>query len=107
MNKPSDNLLAESLVRVLGAVKGKAGTYGAGHAVETTFFRSLGLDTDAIDLVDGSGLSRFDLVTPRVVADLLRAMHGKPDWQAYYDSPAHRGRRRLTSGSHEGNEGSQ
>ena len=86
MNKPSDNLLAESLVRTLGAVKGKAGTYGAGHAVETSFFKSLGLDTAAIDLVDGSGLSRFDLVTPRAVTDLLRAMHGKPDWSAYYDS---------------------
>lgn len=86
MNKPSDNLLAESLVRVLGAVKGKAGTYRAGHAVETAFFRSLGLDTGAIDLVDGSGLSRFDLVTPRAVAGLLRAMHGKTDWRAYYDS---------------------
>ena len=86
MNKPSDNLLAESLVRTLGAVKGKAGTYGAGHTVETAFFKTLGLDTGAIDVVDGSGLSRFDLVTPRVVADLLRAMHGKPDWRAYYDS---------------------
>lgn len=86
MNKPSDNLLAESLVRVQGAVKGKAGTYAAGHAVETAFFKSLGLDTDAIDLVDGSGLSRFDLVTPRAVAALLRAMHQKLDWSAYYDS---------------------
>ena len=86
MNKPSDNLLAESLVRTLGAVKGKAGTYGAGHTVETAFFKTLGLDTDVINLADGSGLSRYDLVTPHVVADLLRAMHGKPDWQAYYAS---------------------
>lgn len=86
MNKPSDNLLAESLVRVLGAVKGKGGDYWDGHAVETAFFQKLGLDTSAIDLVDGSGLSRFDLVTPRVVAALLRAMHEKPDWPAYYDS---------------------
>jgi len=86
MNKPSDNLLAESLVRTLGAVKGKAGNYGAGHTVETAFFKTLGLDTAEINLVDGSGLSRFDLVTPRIVADLLRAMHGKPDWPAYYAS---------------------
>ena len=86
MNKPSDNLLAESLIRTLGAVKGKAGTYGAGHTVETAFFKSLGLDTSAIDLVDGSGLSRFDLITPHVVVGLLRAMHEKADWQAYYDS---------------------
>ncbi|MGI4789455.1 MAG: D-alanyl-D-alanine carboxypeptidase/D-alanyl-D-alanine endopeptidase, partial [Janthinobacterium lividum] len=40
MNKPSDNLLAESLVRLLD---GK-GTYDAGHAQETPFFTKLGVD---------------------------------------------------------------
>lgn len=86
MNKPSNNLLAESLVRVLGAVKGQGGTYWDGHAVEMAFFQSLGLDTKTIYLIDGSGLAEADDVTPRTVAALLRAMHAQPHWQAYYDS---------------------
>lgn len=86
MNKPSDNLLAESLVRVLGMEKGKAGTYDAGHAVETPFFKQLGLDTDALQLRDGSGLARRDFVTVRNVAKLLTAMRKRPDGKIYYDS---------------------
>ena len=87
MNKPSDNLLAESLIRVIGAAKGAGGTYPAGHAAETAFFQTLGLDVGgSIDLYDGCGLSRKSVVTPRAVAGLLRAMHAKPDWAAYNNS---------------------
>lgn len=86
MDKPSDNLLAESLWRVVGAVKGGAGTYAAGSAVALPFLQSLGLDTATLTLADGSGVSRRNFVTARGVTQLLRAMHGKPDWPAFYDS---------------------
>ena len=86
MNKPSDNLLAESLVRVVGALKGAGGTYLQGHAVETNFFQSLGIDVSNIELYDGCGMARKSVVTPRAVAALLRAMHVKPDWPAYTNS---------------------
>ncbi len=86
MNKPSDNLLAESLVRTLGAVKGAGGTYEAGYAVETAFFKTLGVDTDAIRLVDGCGVGRRNVVTARAVGQLLVGMHRRPDWRVYYDS---------------------
>ena len=86
MNKPSDNLLAESLFRMLGAVKGHGGTYAAGAAVAGPFFQSLGIDTGTLTLADGSGVSRRNFVTARAVTRLLVAMHGKPDWKAFYDS---------------------
>lgn len=86
MNKPSDNLLAESLVRTLGAVKGAGGTYEAGYAVETPFFKTLGVDTDAIRLVDGCGVGRRNVVTARAVGQLLVGMHRRGDWSVYYDS---------------------
>jgi D-alanyl-D-alanine carboxypeptidase/D-alanyl-D-alanine-endopeptidase (penicillin-binding protein 4) len=87
MNKPSDNLLAESLVRVIGAVKGTGGSYSSGYSAETAFFLTLGLDVKgSIDLHDGCGLSRMNLVTPRAIVGLLRAMHDKPNWTAYNDS---------------------
>jgi len=86
MNKPSDNLLAESLIREIGLVKGTGGKYDAGHAVETPFFKSLGVDTDAIALVDGCGVGRRNFVTARSVAQLLLGMHREKNWQIYYDS---------------------
>lgn len=82
MNKPSDNLLAESLVRLLS----DKGTYDAGHARETPFLRSRGVDTDAIALVDGCGVGRRNFVTARTVAQLLVGMHKKSDWRVWYDS---------------------
>jgi len=86
MLKPSDNLIAECLVRTLGAVKGKGGTYEAGHAVETPFFQSLGVDTTALDLRDGSGVSRRNFVTARAVGQLLLGMSRRTDFKAYYDA---------------------
>ncbi len=86
MMKPSDNLIAECLLRTIGAVKGKGGTYEAGHAVETPFFQSLGVDTTALDLRDGSGVSRRDFVTARAVGQLLLGMSKRADFKAYYDA---------------------
>ena len=80
-NKPSDNLLAETLVRFLGT-----GTYADGHARETPFFRSLGVDTEAVALVDGCGVSRRDYVTARAVSQLLLGMHREKNWPLYYAS---------------------
>jgi len=82
MNKPSDNLLAESLVRLLD----RAGTYDAGHLRETPFFHSLGVDTGAIALVDGCGVGRRNFVTARAVAQLLLGMHREKNWPLYYAS---------------------
>lgn len=86
MMKPSDNLIAECLVRTIGAIKGKGGTYEAGHVVETPFFQSLGVDTTALDLRDGSGVSRRNFVTARAVGQLLVGMSKRPDFRAYYDA---------------------
>ena len=82
MTKPSDNLLAESLIRLLDP----RGTYDAGHARETPFFESLGVQTKSIALVDGCGVGRRNFVTARAVSQLLLGMRRKADWKIYYDS---------------------
>jgi D-alanyl-D-alanine carboxypeptidase/D-alanyl-D-alanine-endopeptidase (penicillin-binding protein 4) len=86
MNKPSDNLQAECLVRILGAVKGTAGTFTAGSVVEEAFFASCGINSDELIFADGSGVSRLDQVSAHAMVKLLVAMAGKPDFQVYYDS---------------------
>lgn len=86
MNKPSDNLLAECLVRLVGTNGNEAVSYDIGHARETAFLRSLGVDTQALRMVDGCGVGRRNFVTARAVAMLLLGMHKKPDWRVWYDS---------------------
>ena len=71
-NVPSDNFLAEMLVKNLGASFGGAGTTTAGVAVVRSTLTSFGVHPR---MVDGSGLSRADRTTPRQVVRLLEMMH--------------------------------
>jgi D-alanyl-D-alanine carboxypeptidase/D-alanyl-D-alanine-endopeptidase (penicillin-binding protein 4) len=73
-NVPSDNFLAEMLVKDLGAEFAGAGTTAAGVGVVRNQLDAFGLTPQ---VVDGSGLSRADRTTPRQVVHLLEAMHGQ------------------------------
>ncbi len=78
---PSDNLLAEALLHALGAEPpALRGTSEAGISWEKTWLAKLGVDTSsALDLVDGSGLSAYDRITPRDLVQVLRH-----DWDGPY-----------------------
>ena len=75
---PSDNLIAEELLREVDvAANMHAGTLEGGHAVERTWLRGIGVDPATLTLADGSGLSQYDRATPRaLVAILTRDWHG-------------------------------
>ena len=71
-NTPSDNFIAETLLKDLGARFGGAGTTAAGAAVVRSELASqFGI---APTLNDGSGLSYEDYTTPRQVVALLTKM---------------------------------
>jgi serine-type D-Ala-D-Ala carboxypeptidase/endopeptidase (penicillin-binding protein 4) len=67
-NRPSDNFMAETLLKDLGADFGGAGTTAAGTAVVRSEAAKLGARPT---MVDGSGLSRQNRTTPHDVVDLL------------------------------------
>jgi D-alanyl-D-alanine carboxypeptidase/D-alanyl-D-alanine-endopeptidase (penicillin-binding protein 4) len=71
----SDNFFAETLIKLLGARFGGGGTTAAGASVVESFARELGSGVHAID---GSGLTRGNLASPRDVVDLLQAMRDDP-----------------------------
>jgi D-alanyl-D-alanine carboxypeptidase/D-alanyl-D-alanine-endopeptidase (penicillin-binding protein 4) len=71
INKRSENVHAEMLLRVLGAEFRGLGTDESGLQVVREFLREAGLDEDKVSIRDGSGLSRENLVTPRFQTDLL------------------------------------
>lgn len=86
MNKPSNNLIAECLLKTLGAkVKGK-GSASAGHEVERDFLKRAGADMTAINLTDGSGLSRSNYISTRNIITLLRFMYTHKYSKAFIDS---------------------
>ena len=89
-NVPSDNFLAEMLLKDLGGrVRRRAGTTAAGAGVVRTQLAAFGVTPQ---VVDGSGLSRADRTTPRQVVHLLAAMHGQDVAGAFEGSLAVAGR---------------
>jgi len=72
INKVSQNLHAEILLRLLGREKGAAGTVEGGLEVLRGFLNQAGVSPDGYAFYDGSGLSRQNLVSPEAVTQLLR-----------------------------------
>jgi D-alanyl-D-alanine carboxypeptidase/D-alanyl-D-alanine-endopeptidase (penicillin-binding protein 4) len=75
LNKVSDNLSAELVLKTIGAEKfGRRGNAANGLRAMRLFLSSAAVDTTAMRLADGSGLSRNNLITPAAIVDLLAAM---------------------------------
>jgi D-alanyl-D-alanine carboxypeptidase/D-alanyl-D-alanine-endopeptidase (penicillin-binding protein 4) len=75
--KPSQNLYAELILRALGRERGD-GTQdtseAAGVAVVKKFLTEAGINPNEVIMVDGSGLSRRDLITANATIQLLSYM---------------------------------
>ena len=83
INKVSQNLHAEILLRLLGREKGNAGTVEGGLEVLRGFLNRAGVPADQYAFYDGSGLSRQNLVSPHAVVQLLGYAASQP-WGASF-----------------------
>jgi len=85
MNKPSDNFLAEELLKGLGASFGGAGTTAAGARVADQCLTSLGV-TEGFRIRDGSGLSYADKLSAHAIIKILNAMAKRKDFTVFWSS---------------------
>jgi PBP4 family serine-type D-alanyl-D-alanine carboxypeptidase len=79
MDRVSDNFTAEMLVKELGAVQAGQGTTAAGVGVVTGLLAAAGIPLGGVRLVDGSGLSLLDRLTPNALVGLLTTMWSDDD----------------------------
>jgi len=76
MNKNSNNFMAESILKTIGAEMAEPpGTSAKGAAAVIDYLGKLGVDTKGIVIADGSGLSSDNRLTARALARLLLATH--------------------------------
>ena len=78
LDRESDNFAAEVLLKVLGAEVGTAGSTTAGAAVVTSDLAAADVPLQGVRIIDGSGLSLDDRITPRARAALLRVVWSDP-----------------------------
>jgi len=75
IDKVSENLHAELMLREAGRVAKGEGSREAGLAAMTDFLKQAGAHPADPRIDDGSGLSRNDLVTPQLITSLLSFMY--------------------------------
>lgn len=80
INKQSLNLAAELLVREIGQRECGAGETAAGIDAVRRWHGTTGVDPERIRIVDGSGLSRLNMLAPSDVTRILRASWMAPWW---------------------------
>jgi D-alanyl-D-alanine carboxypeptidase/D-alanyl-D-alanine-endopeptidase (penicillin-binding protein 4) len=76
--KVSQNLHAELALRAVARARRNLGSFQAGEEELKAFLTEIGVDPGAYNILDGSGLTRLNLVTPAAVVKLLRYMFESP-----------------------------
>lgn len=84
--KPSQNWIAEHVLKTLGAERGAGGTWSDGVDVELRYlYEVAGVDSGAVQLRDASGLSAQNLLTPEAVIRIFEHARRQP-WGRIYRS---------------------
>lgn len=78
MNVPSDNFIAEEMLKDVGAEVGGAGTAAAGVRVELADLANARIPLAGVRIYDGSGLGIYDRLTARSLATLLLVIWRDP-----------------------------
>jgi serine-type D-Ala-D-Ala carboxypeptidase/endopeptidase (penicillin-binding protein 4) len=78
MDRESDNFTAELLLKQLGALFGRSGSSASGAAVVMRLLAADGVPLAGVRIVDGSGLSSLDRLTPRALVAVLQAAWSSP-----------------------------
>jgi len=86
VNKISQNLHTEMLLRTAARQNGLWSTSEELFKVPQDFYASAGIAPDDVIQTDGSGLSRHDLVTPRAIVTLLKYAQQQSWFAPYFAS---------------------
>jgi len=87
-NTESVNLYAEIILKTLGVQKYGEGSFQAGLKVLKDFLNACGVDTGQVSLSDGSGLSKYNIISARDLATVLRFVYHQGIFRTFYESLA-------------------
>ena len=73
--KVSQNLYAETFLKAIGTARGGLGTMSGGRSTVRSILSTWGVPNDAYVIADGSGLSRYNYLSPEMIASVLEHMY--------------------------------
>lgn len=85
MLKPSQNQIAEVLIHTIGLEETGVGTADSGIAVVRRQLLAWGAQPDGFVQHDGSGLSRYDYLTPETIVHTLAAIRRDTAFAAFFN----------------------
>jgi serine-type D-Ala-D-Ala carboxypeptidase/endopeptidase (penicillin-binding protein 4) len=86
LEKPSQNQIAEILYKTLGLEKTGTGSADSGRAVIERQLASWGAQPDGYLIRDGSGLSRYDYLSPETIVRVLDKVRADSAFHVFYDA---------------------
>lgn len=86
LEKPSQNQIAEILLRTIGLERTGVGSADSGAAVVSRQLIAWSAERDGFVVYDGSGLSRHDLLSPETIVRTLVAIQRDTAFQVFYDA---------------------
>ncbi len=86
LEKPSQNQIAEVLLKTLGLEKTGVGSADSGRRVIESQLSAWGADPDGYVIRDGSGLSRHDYLSPATLVRVLTAIERDTAYAAFYNA---------------------
>ena len=96
--KNSNNLAAETVFKVAGgSYKDSVGTIDSAVEMMENYYESEGIKTDSIRVVDGSGVSKNNLLTSNFVTDVLVNQSKKDNFKTFRSYLASPGKGTLTN----------
>jgi len=83
----SNNIYTESLTKALGlAYLGQSSFQVGVRAIAEILAKDTTIDLSKLNLKDGSGVSRYNLVSPLVISQLLYHMYQNPEFNVFYSA---------------------
>lgn len=86
LNKRSNNLYAELLLKAIAYKSNGIGSTSEGIKIVEQFLSKEKINTNGFNISDGSGLSRSNMISARMMTKLLSAVSRKNYFNAFYNS---------------------
>ena len=84
--KKSQNMYAETMVKTMGYEKEGIGSFYEGRKVVEEVLSDFGIEPKTYEYMDGSGLSRYNFISPSQIVKILKGMRESAYWEVWKDA---------------------